>query len=80
MCHAACRAAVSLRTRTTQALRVGHSGLKRACRKLGMARWPFRKLASLQYMSDVIASDNARMGPQDKQVGKIRVEWFPDGQ
>lgn len=73
--HAACCAAVPqvftlTSKQAARSLGVGHSCLKRYCRRIGMSRWPYRKLASLDAMRDVIESD-AHMDPRDKQVGGL---------
>lgn len=54
-------------TQAARVLGIGHSGLKRACRRLNCARWPYRKLTSLNYVHEVVSSE-ANMPVPDREV------------
>ncbi|MEW5298354.1 MAG: hypothetical protein WDW36_001487 [Sanguina aurantia] len=58
------------------ALGVAHSRLKRACRRLGVLRWPQRKLASLSFLQDAVEKD-VRMNQDDQRMvlKKIKFEY-----
>ncbi|MEW5316392.1 MAG: hypothetical protein WDW38_007768 [Sanguina aurantia] len=58
------------------ALGVTHSRVKRACRRLGILRWPQRKLASLSLLQSVVEKDE-QMNQDDQRMvmKKIRFEY-----
>lgn len=49
--------------KAASALGVGTTRLKIACRKIGLAHWPFRKLASVRRVDEVEAAAMVARGP-----------------